>query len=92
MGHARERPLPLPLPEDLARERGTVLAGVLRELPSELLVALLHGLRRHADCLVAGKLTTREGGCAVGVMLRELGPQQRPGARASRPVPGHVDL
>src|SRR4051812_43900975 len=57
---------------DLARERGQVLNKALRELPLELLEALLRGVRRHADSLAPGALHNGGGGCAVGMMLHEL--------------------
>jgi hypothetical protein len=63
---------PSPIPTDLARERGQVLNKALRELPLELLEALLRGVRRHADSLAPGALHTGGGGCAVGMMLHEL--------------------
>ena len=70
---------PRALPPELARERGEVLHRALRELPVELLAPLLRGIRRHADSLVPGALYdgSREGGCAVGMMLRELGAEPR---------------
>lgn len=61
-----------PLPPEFARERGAVLHRALRTLPVALLEPLLRGLRRHADSLVPGHLVTGDGGCAVGMMLREL--------------------
>jgi hypothetical protein len=64
--------MPSPIPADLARERGQVLDKALRELPLELLEALLRGVRRHADSLAPGALHTGGGGCAVGMMLHEL--------------------
>jgi hypothetical protein len=66
-----------PLPPELARERGAVLHRALRTLPLELLEPLLVGLRHHADALVPGHLATGDGGCAVGMMLRELEPPRR---------------
>ena len=65
--------MPSPIPTDLARERGQVLNKALRELPVELLDALLKGVRRHSDSLAPGALHRgRGGGCAVGMMLHEL--------------------
>src|SRR3954447_5702887 len=64
--------MPSPIPADLARERGQVLDKALRELPLELLQALLRGVRRHADALKPGALDRGRGGCAVGMMLHEL--------------------
>lgn len=65
---------PIPLPQDLARERGPILHRALRDLPLGLLEAMLRGLRRHADALAPGGLYTDDGsgGCAVGMMLREI--------------------
>ncbi|MGI8844909.1 MAG: hypothetical protein ACR2HC_01830 [Thermoleophilaceae bacterium] len=61
------------LPPDLARERGTVLHRALRGLPIKLLDPLAQGLRRHSDSLMPGHLVTHDGGgCAVGLMLREI--------------------
>ncbi len=54
-----------------------MLHRALRTLPLELLGPLLRGLRRHADALVPGHLATGDGGCAVGMMLRELEPPRR---------------
>jgi hypothetical protein len=64
------------LPTDIVRAREPVLAKVLSHLPDELLSALAHGLERHAGHLEAGRLYAGYdgGGCAVGVMLRELSP------------------
>lgn len=64
--------MPSPIPTDLARERGQVLNKALRELPVELLDALLRGVLRHADSLAPGALHKGRGGCAVGMMLHEL--------------------
>lgn len=65
---------PIPLPEQLARERGAILQRALRDLPPSLLEAMLRGLRRHSDALAPGGLYTGDGsgGCAVGMMLREI--------------------
>lgn len=65
---------PIPLPQELARERGAILHRALRDLPLPLLEAMLRGLRRHADALAPGGLYTDDGsgGCAVGMMLREI--------------------
>jgi hypothetical protein len=66
-------PAPL-LPADLARERGVVLHRALRHLPTGLLEPLLFALRRNADRLVPNRLYEQggDGGCAIGMMLREL--------------------
>ncbi len=66
-----------PSPGDLVgSEREAVLRRTLRALPDEMLEALARGLERHADRLVGGRLYAGAagGGCAVGVMLRELEP------------------
>jgi hypothetical protein len=64
------------LPATVARHRESVLDKVLGHLPDELLSALALGLERHAGRLIAGQLYDDYdgGGCAVGVMLRELTP------------------
>jgi hypothetical protein len=80
-------PAPL-LPADLARERGVVLHRALRHLPTGLLEPLLSALRRNADRLVPNRLYEEggDGGCAVGMMLRELeaGERHAVGARRLR--------
>jgi hypothetical protein len=55
-----------------------VLARVLSHLPDDVLSALAHGLERHAGRLEPGRLygDYDGGGCAVGVMLRELSPSE----------------
>jgi hypothetical protein len=55
-------------------ERRQMLRRTLRGLSDDQLQALAAGLERHGDELVAGRLfkSTVRGGCAVGVMLREL--------------------
>ena len=63
---------PSPMSADLAAERGEVLHKALRGLPDDLLVALLRGVRKHADSLHPGSLSNADGGCAVGMMLHEL--------------------
>jgi hypothetical protein len=73
VGAAPEHPAVVPFPPEVARERSPVLHRALRGLPVSLLEPLLTGLRRHADALVPGELQTADGGgCAVGMMLREL--------------------
>lgn len=77
----------MPMPADIARERGEILHGALRELPFELLAPLLRGVRRHADSLVPGSLYTADGACAVGLMLDELrGGRRRPRFRKPKPT------
>lgn len=55
-------------------ERRQMLRRTLRGLSGRQLEALSAGLERHSEELVAGRLfkSTAGGGCAVGVMLREL--------------------
>jgi hypothetical protein len=54
-------------------EWGSVLHRTIAGLPDFLLQALIRGIERHSDDLVAGRLyAVRGGGCAAGVMLREL--------------------
>ncbi len=61
-----------------------LLHRALRELPVALLEPMLTGLRRHADALAAGSLYSDDGGgCAVGMMLREI--SERPDASAEAP-------
>jgi len=77
---------PTPLPQGLARERSVLLHRALRELPLALLEPMLAGLRRHADTLVSGSLHTADGGgCAVGMMLREIAERPRAAGEASQP-------
>ena len=46
---------------------------------------MLRGLRRHADCLVAGSLYSDDGGgCAVGMMLREIAESPPEGSAPER--------
>jgi hypothetical protein len=54
------------------------MASVLSHLPDEMLSALAHGLERNAGRLQVGRLYADYdgGGCAVGVMLRELAPAE----------------
>lgn len=64
-------------PSTVLAERGPVLRRALRGLPEPMLEALVTGLSKHGDDLVAGRLYSgRGGGCAVGVMLRELDPER----------------
>jgi hypothetical protein len=76
--HGRSRSQGL-IAQQLARdpmlvERREMLRRTLRGLPGRQLEALRVGLERHGDQLVAGRLfkSSSGGGCAVGVMLREL--------------------
>jgi hypothetical protein len=68
------------LDEQLA-ERLSVARRSLRALPDDMLVALACGLRRHADELLPGRLYSAQGGCPVGVMLRQLDPEAYSGGR-----------
>src|SRR5436190_18593764 len=70
----------------LQSERGPAIRRVLRGLPDEFLAALVEGID-DADMIVSGRLFAgRNGGCAVGVMLRVMRPDlpRRPGWRRSR--------
>ena len=51
-----------------------MLDRTLRHLPDAVLDAMRRGLDRHDGRLHPGKLFSDDGGCAVGVMLRELFP------------------
>lgn len=64
------------LPAHVAQAREPIVTKVLSHLPDELVSALAHGLERHAGRLTVGRLYQDHdgGGCAVGVMLRELTP------------------
>ncbi len=67
--------------DDELAERLSVARRTLRALPDEMLAALARGLRRHAEDLVPGRLYgAAGGGCAVGVMLRELDPEAYAGS------------
>lgn len=82
---------PTPLPPSLARERSALLHRALRELPVVLLEPMVAGLRRHADTLVAGSLYSDDGGgCAVGMMLREISERPEPAAEAPRRALGRL--
>jgi hypothetical protein len=65
-------------------ERASALRRCLRGLPDEMLGALAAGLEKHGDDLVPGRLYASPGGggCAVGVMLRELEPARYDRGRA----------
>lgn len=64
----------LPLPAADAAQRRQTLQAIARHLSDPVLEALGAALARHADDLVPGRLYTRDGGCAVGVMLRDMFP------------------
>jgi hypothetical protein len=74
------------IPPAIAAERKPVLDRALRHLPDGVLAAMRRGLDRHDGRLYPGKLFSDEGGCAVGVMLREL----FPGYRANRGLIGRL--
>jgi hypothetical protein len=68
--------------DPLLVERRQMLRRTLRGLSSPQLEALSIGLERHGHELVAGRLfkSAGGGGCAVGVMLRELEAVPKSGA------------
>jgi hypothetical protein len=68
--------IPVSPPPGLNAELANGAGRALRHLPDELLRAMVHGLRAHADDLAPGILFrgNRSGGCAVGITLRELAP------------------
>jgi hypothetical protein len=61
----------------LLAERRLVLRRSVRALPGAFLAAMDRGLAKHREQLVPGRLfkSPDGGGCAVGVMLRELEPE-----------------
>ena len=64
------------VPDAIRAERGPVLRRTLRGLPDASLAALVRGLDRAGGDLAPGRLFRGgSGGCAVGVMLRELEPE-----------------
>jgi len=69
---SRDIPFLTPLPPEIVGERSVIFHRALRGLPLTLLEPLVRGLRRHADSLVPGRLVAGNGGCALGMMLREL--------------------
>ena len=65
------------LPAEFRAERGPVLRRTLRGLPDDWLSALVRGIDRAGPRLAKGRLFRGpHGGCAVGVMLRELEPDR----------------
>jgi hypothetical protein len=60
----------------MRRDFEVLLLRTLRGLPDPLLAALLSGLEQHGDELMPGRLyrSPTGGGCAVGLMVRELDP------------------
>ena len=65
------------IPLVIAAERKPVLDRTLCHLPDAVLDAMRRGLDRHDGRLRPGRLFSKGGGCAVGVMLRELFPSYR---------------
>ncbi|MDQ3572945.1 MAG: hypothetical protein M3383_08815 [Actinomycetota bacterium] len=65
------------IPDEVIFDRAPVLTRALQGLPDEMLTAMVAGIEAHADDLVPGRLygESTDGGCAVGVMLRELHPR-----------------
>src|SRR3954453_5773346 len=59
-------------------ERTPTLRRTLRGLPDTMLAALVRALEKHLHELVPGRLFRDPGGggCAVGLMLRELDPER----------------
>jgi hypothetical protein len=59
-------------------ERTPTLRRTLRGLPDTMLSALIRALEKHREDLVPGRLFRDRGGggCAVGLMLRELDPDR----------------
>jgi hypothetical protein len=70
---------------ELLAEREPVLKRSLRALPNEALEAMARGLEKHREQLGPGRLfqSANGGGCAVGVMLRELEPETYARGRVS---------
>lgn len=68
------------VPDAVVFNRAPVLKRALRGLPGSMLTAMVDGIEREQDRLVAGRLYSEGGGgCAVGAMLRVLFPGRRPG-------------
>lgn len=68
-----------------------LLHRALRDLPVPLLEPMLTGLRRHADSLTAGSLYSDDGGgCAVGMMLREIADRPATAEEATRSPLGRL--
>ena len=66
------------VPIEVGKDRAAVLHRALRNLPVELLEPLLDGLRRYADSLAPGNVDDGHGGgCAIGMMLREISDDPR---------------
>jgi len=66
------------IPDEVICDRAPVLSRALQGLPGEMLAAMVAGIEAHADELIRGRLygENTDGGCAVGVMLRELHPRR----------------
>jgi hypothetical protein len=65
------------IPVPIAIERRPVLQRALRDLPSDILVALRSGIDKNDGRLRPGGLFSATGDCPVGVLLRELEPGRR---------------
>src|SRR3954471_18222441 len=67
-------------------ERTPTLRRTLRGLPDTMLAALVRALENHVHELVPGRLFRDRsgGGCAVGLMLRELDPERYESGSALR--------
>ena len=63
---------------EVVDERTPTLRRTLRGLPDTMLAALVRALEKHVHELVPGRLfrDRNGGGCAVGLMLRELDPER----------------
>jgi hypothetical protein len=68
---------------DITNDLQRPLVRTLRGLSDMHLAALIVGLECHGDDLAPGRLyrSSSGGGCAVGVMVRELRPQEFDGSR-----------
>lgn len=64
----------LVLPQAIVNQRRSALERTVSGLPTAILFALRSGLEEYATSLTPGRLYTRSGGCAVGVMLRRIFP------------------
>jgi hypothetical protein len=63
---------------EAVEESTPILRRTLRGLPDAMLAALVRALEKHVHELVPGRLfrDRNGGGCAVGLMLRELDPER----------------
>ena len=74
------------VPIEVGKDRAAVLHRALRNLPVELLEPLLDGLRQYADSLAPGSVDDGHGGgCAIGMMLREISDDPRLAALCDPP-------